>query len=201
MPLALQAKLLRFLQEREIERLGGREVIQVDVRVVCATNKPLEEMVASGEFREDLFYRISEIVIDIPPLRARQSDRILLARHLLQKFSKELEKSVNTYSPEAITAIEAYQWPGNIREMENKIRRAVIMCDDKLISAHDLGLAEGSIPCINLRQVRLEADKSAINNALAFSAGNISAAAKLLGVTRPTLYDLVKKYQIQIDSD
>jgi two-component system NtrC family response regulator len=201
MPLPLQAKLLRFLQEREIERLGGREVISVDVRVVCATNKNLEEMVGSGEFREDLFYRLSEIMIAIPPLRERQGDRVLLARHLLHKFASAMQKHVTAFSPEAIAAIDAYRWPGNVREMENKIRRAVIMSDDKLVTAQDLGLNPGTESYINLRQVRIEAEKNAINTALACASGNISAAAKLLGVTRPTLYDLVKKYHIHIDSE
>jgi two-component system NtrC family response regulator len=201
MPLTLQAKLLRFLQEREIERLGGRELISVDVRVICATNKNLEEMVAEGTFREDLFYRISEIVINIPPLREREGDRTLLSRHLLQKFCTEHAKALTGFTPEAATAIEAYSWPGNIREMENKIRRAVIMCNDKMVTAADLGLAESDGLSINLRQVRFDAEKSAINKALAFSDGNITVAAKLLGITRPTLYDLVKKYDIQLDTE
>lgn len=201
MPLPLQAKLLRFLQEREIERLGGRDVIPVDVRVVCATNKNLEEMVASGDFREDLYYRISEIVINIPPLREREGDRLLLARHLLQAFSSEHSKVITGFAPEAASAIESYEWPGNIREMENKIRRAVIMCEGKMLTPLDLGLAETDGLSINLRQVRLEAEKTAINKALTFSSGNISAAAKLLGVTRPTLYDLVKKHSIQLVGD
>ncbi len=201
MPLTLQAKLLRFLQEREIERLGGRELISVDVRVICATNKNLEEMVAAGTFREDLFYRISEIVINIPPLREREGDRTLLSRHLLQKFCTEHAKALTGFTPEAASAIEAYSWPGNIREMENKIRRAVIMCNDKMVTAADLGLAESDGLSINLRQVRFDAEKSAINKALAFSDGNITVAAKLLGITRPTLYDLVKKYDIQLDTE
>lgn len=198
MPLPLQAKLLRFLQEREIERVGGRDVIEVDVRVVCATNKDLEAMVAEGTFREDLFYRISEMVIDIPPLREREGDRILLARHLLQHFAEEQKKTTSGFTPEAAAAIESYEWPGNIREMENKIRRAVIMCDEKFVAPIDLGLEEGEGLSINLRQVRHDAEKSAINKALTFSSGNVSAAAKLLGVTRPTLYDLVKKYNINL---
>ena len=201
MPLSLQAKILRFLQEREIERLGGKTVIPVEVRVVCATNKNLEELVAQGVFRDDLFYRISEIVIHIPPLSERGGDRALLARHLLQKFTNELQKPIGGYTPEAMSAIETYQWPGNVREMENKIRRAVIMSDDRLITAQDLGLAESSGPCFNLRQIRIEAEISAINTVLSFSAGNISAAAKLLGITRPTLYDLVKKHNIHLEPE
>ncbi len=196
MPLALQAKLLRFLQERVIERVGGREEIAVDVRVVCATNKDLEAMVASGDFREDLYYRISEMVILIPPLRERLGDKILLARHFLQIFSKEQGRKINGFSPEATEAIEAYHWPGNIREMENKIKRAVIMCEDKYVTPFDLALAVPDALSINLRQVRHDAEKSAIKRALSMTEGNYSAAAKLLGITRPTLYDLVKKYDI-----
>lgn len=196
MPLALQAKLLRFLQERVIERVGGREEIAVDVRVVCATNKNLEAMSASGEFREDLYYRICEMVIEIPPLRDRQGDKILLARHLLQEFCKAHNRKINGFSQEAIEAIEAHRWPGNIREMENKIKRAVIMCEDKHITPVDLALALGPSLSINLRHVRQEAEKNAIRQALSMVDGNYSAAAKLLGITRPTLYDLVKKYEI-----
>jgi two-component system NtrC family response regulator len=198
MPLALQAKLLRFLQERVIERLGGREEIPVDVRVVCATNKNLEEMVAEGTFREDLFYRISEMVVDLPPLRARGGDKALLARSLLGRYSEQLNKNIKGFTPEAIAAIEGYEWPGNIREMENKLKRAVIMCDQKNIGLTDLGLPQHDDLSLNLRSVRQEAEKAAIIRATSISDGNISAAAKLLGVTRPTLYDLIKKYGIHI---
>ena len=196
MPLPLQAKLLRFLQERVIERVGGREEIPVDVRVVCATNKNLEEMVAEGTFREDLFYRICEMVINIPPLRDRQGDKILLARHMLEKMSTEQNRNINGFTAEATEAIEAYHWPGNIREMENKIKRAVIMCDDKLVSSDDLALSNAEEFSINLRQVRQDAEKGAIKLAISMTDGNYSAAAKLLGITRPTLYDLIKKYSI-----
>ena len=197
MPLALQAKLLRFLQERVIERVGGREEIPVDVRVVCATNKNLEEMVAEGTFREDLFYRICEMVINIPPLRDRQGDKILLARHMLDKMADEQNRNITGFTQEATQAIEAYHWPGNIREMENKIKRAVIMCDEKLISPDDLALSNAEEFSINLRQVRQDAEKGAIKLAISMTDGNYSAAAKLLGITRPTLYDLIKKYSIQ----
>lgn len=198
MPLSLQAKLLRFLQERVVERLGGREEIAVDVRVVCATNKNLEQMVAEGTFREDLFYRISEMVIDLPPLRDRGGDKALLARHLLAKFCNQLNKNIKGFTPEAVSAIEGYEWPGNIREMENKLKRAVIMCDQKNIGLMDLGLPQHDDLSLNLRAVRQEAEKAAIIRAVNMSDGNISAAAKLLGVTRPTLYDLIKKYGIHI---
>ena len=202
MPLPLQAKLLRFLQERVIERLGGRDEIPVDVRVVCATNKNLEAMVAEGSFREDLYYRISEMVIDLPPLREREGDKILLARHLLKKYSDEQEKGIKGFTADASEAIESYNWPGNIREMENKLKRAIIMCDTKQVSAEDLALrTSGDTLSINLRSVRQEAEKAAILKAINMADGNYTASAKLLGVTRPTLYDLVKKYNIDISNN
>ncbi|MCG8670695.1 MAG: PEP-CTERM-box response regulator transcription factor [Pseudomonadales bacterium] len=198
MPLALQAKLLRFLQERVVERLGGREEIAVDVRVVCATNKNLEEMVRENTFREDLYYRISEMVIDLPPLRDREGDKILLARHLLKKFADNQGRNIKGFTAEAAAAIESYDWPGNIREMENKLKRAVIMCESKQITLEDMALPQHEDLSINLRQIRQEAERSAIIRAINMCDGNISAAAKLLGVTRPTLYDLVKKYNIEL---
>lgn len=196
MPLPLQAKLLRFLQERVIERVGGRKEIPVNVRVVCATNKKLEEMVKENTFREDLYYRISEIVINIPPLRERQGDKILLARYMLDKYSKENNKKISGFTPAAVSSIEAYEWPGNIRELENKIKRAVIMSDTKNIDNEDLDLSEELELSINLRTVRQNAEINAINTALSMTEGNMSACAKLLGITRPTLYDLMKKYEI-----
>jgi two-component system, NtrC family, response regulator len=196
MPLNLQAKLLRFLQERVIERVGGRSEIPVDVRVICATNKNLEEMVKAGSFREDLFYRICEMTVMIPPLRNRLGDKVLLARHFKLKFAKEHGQNVTGFTPDAIAAIENYSWPGNIREMENKIKRAVIMADGKHITREDLGLAEAGELSLNLRHVRQEAERGAILRALSMTDNNISAAAKLLGVTRPTFYDLIKKYDM-----
>lgn len=196
MPLNLQAKLLRFLQERVIERVGGRSEIPVDVRVICATNKNLEEMVKIGSFREDLFYRICEMTVVIPPLRNRLGDKVLLARHFKLKFAKEHGQNVTGFTPDAIAAIENYSWPGNIREMENKIKRAVIMADGKHITREDLGLAEAGELSLNLRHVRQEAERGAILRALSMTDNNISAAAKLLGVTRPTFYDLIKKYDM-----
>jgi two-component system NtrC family response regulator len=196
MPLNLQAKLLRFLQERVIERVGGRSEIPVDVRVICATNKNLEEMVKTGGFREDLFYRICEMTVIIPPLRNRLGDKVLLARHFKLKFAKEHGQHVTGFTPDAIAAIENYSWPGNIREMENKIKRAVIMADGKHVTREDLGLAEAGELSLNLRHVRQEAERGAILRALSMTDNNISAAAKLLGVTRPTFYDLIKKYDM-----
>ncbi len=197
MPLPLQAKLLRFLQERTIERVGGREEIPVDVRVVCATNKDLQAMVKEGTFREDLFYRICEMEIHIPPLRDRHGDKLLLARHFLKMYVEQNQMNVTGFNPEAIEAIEAYEWPGNIREMENRVKRAVVMADDKLICSEDLGINVEKDLAINLRQVRQNAEKNAILRALTMSENNISATSKLLGVTRPTLYDLMKKYNVQ----
>lgn len=197
MPLSAQAKMLRFLQERVIERVGGRDEIPVDVRVVCATNKNLEEMIADGSFREDLFYRICEMTIDIPPLRDRQGDKILLARHFKRKFAEEQSQHITGFTPEAINAIEDYNWPGNIRQMENIVKRAVIMADGKLITSEDLGLDSETEINLNLREVRSIAERSAINQALAMTDQNMSATAKLLGITRPTLYDLIKKHSIQ----
>lgn len=202
MPLPLQAKLLRFLQERTIERLGGHDEIAIDVRVVCATNKDLQSMVAAQTFREDLYYRISEMVFELPPLRDRIDDKILLARHLLKKHSNHQGRAITGFTADATASIEAYSWPGNIREMENKLKRAVIMCEGKQITVEDLDLspADERENLINLRQVRQEAERSAIIRALNRCDGNVSATAKLLGVTRPTLYDLARKYTIDLSS-
>lgn len=198
MPLNLQSKLLRFLQERVIERVGGRNEIGVDVRVICATNKNLQKMVSEGSFREDLFYRICEMTVDIPPLRMRHGDKVLLARHFKLRFAQEHSQHITGFTPDAIAAIESYNWPGNIREMENKIKRAVIMADSKYITREDLGLADAGELSLNLRHVRQAAEQSAIMRALVMTDNNISAAAKLLGITRPTFYDLIKKYEIPV---
>lgn len=199
MPLALQAKLLRFLQERIIERVGGREEIPIDVRVICATNKNLLEMTKEGTFREDLYYRICEMEIHIPPLRERHGDKLLLARHFLKMYNKQNGTNISGFSPEAVDAIDSYDWPGNIREMENRIKRAIVMCDDKLVTSEDLGLSNNESTFLNLRQVRHQAEKAAIIRALGMTESNISATAKLLGVTRPTLYDLMKKYNVTVN--
>jgi two-component system NtrC family response regulator len=204
MPLTLQAKMLRFLQQRVVDRVGGREEVPVDVRVVCATNKNLQQMVSEGSFREDLFYRISEIVVDIPPLRERHGDKVLLARHLLSQFAKEHNPRVAALGSDAAEAIEAYAWPGNIREMQNRIKRAVIMADNKHLSREDLGLplnADASPIALNLREVRQAAESSAIVRALSLTDGNLSNAAKLLGVTRPTLYDLMGRYGMVVQGE
>ncbi|RDH88231.1 MAG: PEP-CTERM-box response regulator transcription factor [endosymbiont of Escarpia spicata] len=199
MPLSLQAKLLRFLQERVIERVGGRAEISVDVRVICATNRDLDEMIGSGTFREDLFYRVSEITINIPPLRDRAGDAVLLAWAFLAKFAAQNSTKVRGFSKEALQSIEDYSWPGNVRELENKIKRAVIMAEGSQISAEELQLSAGSEESqpFNLREVRDQAEASAVSRALTYVEGNVSKAAELLGVSRPTLYDLVNKYGLK----
>jgi two-component system, NtrC family, response regulator len=196
-PLPLQVKLLRFLQERVIERIGGRVPIAVDTRIVCATHQDLDAMQAAGSFREDLYYRLAEIVVPIPSLSDRSGDAVLLARHFTTRFARELQVKVDGLAPDAIEAIAAYRWPGNVRELENRIKRAVIMADGKLLGAADLDLRQGGEPlAINLRAAREVADRTAIHHALTRTENNISGAAKLLGISRPTLYDLIKQYQL-----
>jgi two-component system NtrC family response regulator len=197
-PLPLQVKLLRFIQERVIERIGGRKAIPVETRIVCATHQNLEAMIADGRFREDLYYRLAEIVIRIPSLRERPGDAPLLARAFLDRFAREMARPVTGFAADALAAIDAWGWPGNVRELENRVKRAVIMADGKRITAADLDLDEGEADAdpISLRAVRETADRAAIRRALARTDGNISGAAKLLGISRPTLYDLLKAYEI-----
>ncbi|MEO7603159.1 MAG: PEP-CTERM-box response regulator transcription factor [Sphingomicrobium sp.] len=202
-PLPLQVKLLRFLQERVIERIGGRTQIAVDTRIVSATHQDLQAMIGEARFREDLFYRLAEIVVPIPPLAERPGDPVLLARRFLNRFARELNLTVKGFAPEALEAIDAHRWPGNVRELENRVKRAIIMADGKQVTAADLdlqtlGLAEGegAVP-INLRAAREIADRRAIRQALTRSENNISGAARLLGISRPTLYDLMKQYHLQ----
>ena len=199
MALPLQAKLLRFLQERVIERVGGRSEISIDVRIVCATHQNLKTLAGSGRFREDLFYRLSEIVLSIPPLRERVGDSALLAHHFKNKFCASESRSALHFSPEALAAIEAYAWPGNVREMENCIRRAVIMADGPQISPLDLGLPDSAEveASVNLRQARDAAEYRVMVQALARVDGNIVKAAELLGVSRPTLYDLMNHHGLK----
>ena len=200
-PLPLQVKLLRFLQERVIERIGGRQPIAVDTRIVCATHQNLDAMTADGRFREDLYYRLAEIVIQIPTLAERAGDAILLARHFVNRFARDLKTKVQCLAPDAIAAIDSYGWPGNVRELENRIKRAVIMADGKSVTAEDLDLSRGEtvgeepMP-INLRTARESVDRKVIRQALARTDNNISGAAKLLGISRPTLYDLLKQYHL-----
>ncbi|MBX7459349.1 PEP-CTERM-box response regulator transcription factor [Qipengyuania sp. 1NDH17] len=199
-PLPLQVKLLRFLQERVIERIGGRKAIPVDTRIVCATHQNLEAMIGEGTFREDLFYRLAEVVVKIPSLSERPGDGVLLAKHFLARFSAEMNPQVKGFAPDALAAIDSWNWPGNVRELENRVKRAVIMADGKLVNAEDLDLGEGEEGddlALNLKRAREEADRRMIRKALARSQGNISSTAKLLGISRPTLYDLLKQYDLQ----
>ncbi|MGJ7915204.1 PEP-CTERM-box response regulator transcription factor [Massilia sp. LXY-6] len=199
LPMPLQAKLLRFLQERVIERIGGHEEIAVDVRIVCATHQRLKELCAQGRFREDLYYRLSEIVVNIPPMRQREGDAALLAHHFKNKFCAQESRSALHFSPDALAAIESYAWPGNVREMENCIKRAVIMADGNTIVADDLGLpdTQAEEEPLNLRQVRDEAEYKAIVKALARADGNIVKASEMLGISRPTMYDLMGRHGIK----
>lgn len=200
LPMPLQAKLLRFLQERVIERIGGHEEIPVDVRIVCATHQKLKELCAQGRFREDLYYRLSEIVVTIPPLRLREGDSALLAHHFKNKFCAQESRASLHFAPDALAAIEGYAWPGNVREMENCIKRAVIMADANTIVADDLGLPDEAAVAeepLNLRQVRDEAEYKAIVKALARTDGNIVKASEMLGISRPTLYDLMGRHGIK----
>lgn len=199
LPMALQAKLLRFLQERVIERIGGHKEIAVDVRIVCATHQKLKDLCAAGKFREDLYYRLSEIVVTIPPLRDRVGDAALLAHHFKNKFGDAEGRARLHFSDEALALIESHPWPGNVREMENCIKRAVIMADGPQITAEDLGLSDAPAAeePINLRQIRDEAEYKALVKALARVDGNIVKAAELLGVSRPTIYDLMSRHGIK----
>ena len=192
---------MRFLQERVIERVGGRQEISVDVRVVCATNQNPQDLIKEGLFRDDLYYRVSEITINIPPYREREEGRLILARTLLQKYCKLQKRGINGFADDAMKAIEVYSWPGNVRELENKIKGAVIMADGKMVTASDLGLqaGEGDGDSLNLREVRQRAESKAIRVALTKCYGNISKAAELLGITRPTLYDLLTKYGLSAE--
>ena len=198
-PLPLQVKLLRFLQERVIERIGGRKGIAVDVRVVCATHRNLNKMIAEQTFRDDLYYRLAEVTIKIPSLSERTGDSVLLAKHFLHRFAKEMNPSVKGLSTSALTAIDQWDWPGNVRELENRLKRAVIMTESKFVTADDLDFGEDSdVLLLNLKAARETADRKAIKRAISRTEGNISSAAKLLGISRPTLYDLLKQYDLQL---
>ncbi|WP_425450107.1 PEP-CTERM-box response regulator transcription factor [Virgifigura deserti] len=199
MPMSLQVKLLRFLQERVIERIGGRDQIPVDVRIVCATNRNLHERIAGGQFREDLFYRISEISIDIPPLRARGDDSVVLACHFIEKYGRNDSKRKLKLSAEALAALREYHWPGNVRELENRVKRAVILAETSIIGAADLDLrsTEAANTMPTLREAREKAERSILLDALNSAEGNLSVAAKMLGVSRPTIYSLLKQLNIK----
>ncbi len=204
LPHSLQAKLLRFLQERTIERLGGRHEVPVDVRVVGATHQDLRAQIKAGQFREDLYYRLAEIVVTIPPLRERNGDAVLLAHAFLRRFAQEQRRGNLSLSEDAIRAIEAHAWPGNVRELLNCIKRASIMADGVRVTAEDVGLpvpdsGDAGPPAseIDLRTVREQAEREAIVTALSRTNGNMVRAAELLGISRPTLYDLMRRLGIK----
>jgi two-component system NtrC family response regulator len=201
MPIGLQAKMLRFLQERVIERVGGRSEIPVNIRVICATHRDIPSMVADQTFREDLFYRVGEISIVIPPLRERDNDVVLLAKTFLAQYNDEFKTKLKGFSDSAIKAMKQHKWPGNIRELQNKLKSAVIMAEGSHIQAEDLGLLlrdDGpSIVTLNLREVRENAESRAIRNAFLVAEHNMSKTAELLGITRPTLYSLIDKYHLE----
>ncbi len=201
-PMGLQAKLLRFLQERVIQRLGGHEEIPVDVRVVCATHQDLQAKIADGSFREDLYYRIGEITIELPPLREREGDPVLLAKVFFDRYRKQFKSKSRGLSPAAMKAIEAYHWPGNVRELESTIKRAAIMAEGRQVAAADLGLPmadevvrEASLP--TLKEAREQAERDAIVRVLGIHGDNITQASEVLGVSRPTLYGLIEKYGLR----
>ena len=203
LPQPLQAKLLRFLQERKIERIGGRQEIPVDVRVVCATHQDLQALIGEHRFREDLYYRLAEIVIEIPPLRDRKGDAVLLANAFARRFADDLRRPAKTFTDEALRALELHTWPGNVRELLNKIKRATIMADGSRIGCEDMGLPAGDVGnsvdknVLDLRTIRDDAERAAVVMALARSNGNIAKASQLLGVSRPSLYDLMDRLAIR----
>src|SRR5579883_922772 len=202
MPMPLQAKLLRFLQQRTFERVGGREEISVDVRIVCATHRKPDELIKANQFREDLYYRLSEIVINIPPLREREGDAVLLAHHFLNVMNQQSGRAARKLGADAASAVSSYHWPGNVRELENRVKRAVIMAEGTHITAADLDLVRpataGAEPiAMTLREVRERAERDAVQRALVQSDGNVTQAAKMLDISRPTLYDLLRHHNIR----
>ncbi len=194
MPIALQAKVLRFLQERKLERIGGRESIPVDVRIISATHRKLDTLIAEGTFREDLYYRLNEVRIELPPLRDRESDVVILAHHFLNLYNRSYYRNVAGFTEDALTAISTHSWPGNVREMENRVKRAVVMAEGRRITASDLDLAvsNGTPRSLNLRTEIEKLESDLVREALARSDGNVSKASKLLGISRPHLYNLMR---------
>jgi two-component system, NtrC family, response regulator len=203
LPPGLQGKLLRFLQERVIERIGGRREIGVDVRVVCATHRDLRKLLEHGAFREDLYYRLAEVEVHIPPLRERAGDAVLLARRFLARYGCSANQRIEGYTAAALQAIDGYRWPGNVRELQNRVKRAIIMADGPTITPEDLDLGrDGGDQAdhdLNLRACRERAEKTVLLRALAQSDGNLSQVARLIGVSRPTLYDLLRQHGLRAD--
>ena len=192
MPVALQAKLLRFLQSKQFERVGGRTTLTVNVRIVSATNQPLDALVKEGRFREDLYYRLNEIRIELPPLRDRDGDAVILSQHFRNLYNREHSRNLRGFTKEALVALQSHKWPGNVRELENRVKRAVIMSDGPLITPEDLELiSEGKLRNLNLRDHMRELEGALLREALAVSDGNVSRAAKLMGISRPQVYNLL----------
>ena len=199
LPGPLQVKLLRFLQERCVERIGGRKEIPVDVRIICATHQNLGHLIAEGRFREDLYYRISEVNVDIPPLRDRHGDAVLLARHFLHEFNQQLGTSLKGFTRAALEAITTYDWPGNVRELENRVKRAMVMAENSRIGASDLELQhqDQAVGLPTLRQARERAERDAISLAMTLHEGKLVLVADTLGISRPTLYNLLTKHDLK----
>jgi two-component system NtrC family response regulator len=200
-PLPMQVKLLRFLQDQVLERIGGRKPVQVDVRIVCATNQDLDRMMAEGRFREDLYYRLNEVAVSVPPLRERPADAVVLASFFLRRFADEYGRPARGIGSSALAAIKDHSWPGNVRELENRVKRAVVMTDGPLLTAADLDLATlgDEAKSLDIRTARARAEREVIQLALAQAGSNLSKAAKLLGISRPTLYDLMQQHQLGLD--
>jgi two-component system, NtrC family, response regulator len=200
-PLPMQVKLLRFLQDQVVERIGGRSPVQVDVRIVCATNQDLNLMMAEGRFREDLYYRLNEVTVQVPPLRERAADVVVLASFFLSRFAAEYGRLARGFSATALAALRDHPWPGNVRELENRVKRAIVMTDGPLLSAADLGLAAPGedTQSLTIRDARARAEREVLQLALAQAGSNLSKAAKLLGISRPTLYDLMQQHRIGLD--
>jgi two-component system NtrC family response regulator len=199
LPMELQAKLLRFLQERVVEHIGGRTEIPVDARIICATHQNLKDLISQGLFREDLYYRISDIVLEIPRLKERDGDTLLLAKSFLNQWNKEYNSSAKCFSAEAIAAMTDYDWPGNVRELESRVKRGVIMADGTQISAEGLELpnSKGESAPKSLKVMREKAEYTAVLHAMSHTSQNVSEAANVLGITRPTLYKLLERMGIQ----
>ncbi len=200
MPMPLQGKMLRFLQERRFERVGGRDEIAVDVRIVCATHRDMEEQIRTNSFRQDLYFRLKEIELHVPALRERAGDTALLAHHFLHSLSAQYGRSLRGFTSEALASMGAYEWPGNVRELENRMKRAVIMAEGDVITTADIDLPlrpSGNGGAATLREARERAERQALTQALAHSDGNVSAASKALGISRPTLYALMRQHGVR----
>ena len=199
MPLSLQAKMLRFLQSRSVQRLGGHEDIPVDIRFVSASNRDIEAMTKSGGFREDLYFRVNEVSVVVPPLREREGDAVLIATALVQRFAEAYKRPGLSLSSDAMQLIAQYDWPGNVRELENRVKRAAVLAKDKSITPEDLGLTDdsASAPLLTLKEARQKAELEAVRRAMAVAGSNQSHAAKVLGVSRQTLYNLILAYGIK----